>query len=134
MNRHSVAKAVAIAIFIGWTPLLGHMLMAAALSIWLEANLPLAVALVWFSNPLTMPFLFYLGYKLGTILLQVPYTPISVELSFHWMVNHLMEIWKPLFLGCFLLGLIAGIIGAFLVLFIWRLNIQKRWRERHVKG
>ena len=48
-------------------------------------NVPLAIALVWISNPITIPPLFYFTYRLGTLILGEPETVGSIELSLTWL-------------------------------------------------
>ena len=59
LNRRSASMAVFIGLFIAFVPLPSQMLMAAVLAVLLRVNLPLSVLLVWVSNPITMPPLFY---------------------------------------------------------------------------
>src|SRR5512147_2610202 len=51
INRHSVARAFAVGGFAMYTPPLPwQMVIAAVLAVYFEANLPIAVALVWITN------------------------------------------------------------------------------------
>ncbi|MGB1541119.1 MAG: DUF2062 domain-containing protein, partial [Cycloclasticus sp.] len=62
LNRRSFAGAISVGLFIAFIPLPAQMLIAAAAAIALHVNLPVAVATVWVSNPITMPPLFYAAY------------------------------------------------------------------------
>jgi uncharacterized protein (DUF2062 family) len=54
LNRRSVSRAFGIGLWAMWTPPLPwQQIIAAALAIYFDANLPIAVALVWITNPLT---------------------------------------------------------------------------------
>jgi Uncharacterized protein conserved in bacteria len=57
LNRRSASGAFAVGLFMAFVPLPSQMIMAAGLAILFGVNLPLAVALVWVSNPITMPVL-----------------------------------------------------------------------------
>lgn len=59
LNRHSVARAMAIGLFWAMIPMPMQMLAAAAVAIPLRANLPISIGLVWLTNPITMPPIFY---------------------------------------------------------------------------
>lgn len=69
LNCHSVATAASIGCFVAFLPFPGHMIMAALLAIAFQANLPIAVAMVWVSNPFTIPPMFYLAYRVGIYVL-----------------------------------------------------------------
>lgn len=58
INRYSASMAFFVGLFTAFMPIPGQMLLAASLALLLRCNLPLSVALVWVTNPLTMPALF----------------------------------------------------------------------------
>jgi uncharacterized protein (DUF2062 family) len=107
------------------------MIVAAAGAIWLNANLPVSVALVWLTNPLTMPPIFYLAYKVGGWILLLPEKDFHFEASFDWVMHSMLLIWQPFLLGCLVLGLLTGILGYIAVHWSWRVAVMRRWENRH---
>ena len=65
INRSSITKAFAIGLFFAWVPTPTQMAFAAATAVFLRAHLLISVALVWITNPVTMPPLFYFAYRVG---------------------------------------------------------------------
>jgi uncharacterized protein len=116
LNRHSVSVAFFVGIF-----------MAALL---VRCNLPISVALVWLTNPLTMPAIFFATYQLGRWLLGVPPISVSLELSWEWLANEFVLIWKPLIVGSLLCGLIFGALGYVAIQIFWRWHVVKGWNKR----
>ena len=131
LNRHSLAKAFLIGLFCAMLPIPFQMIVAAAGAIWLHANLPVSVALVWLTNPLTMAPIFYLAYKVGGWLLQLPEQGFHFEASLDWVMHSMLLIWQPFLLGCFVLGLFVGVLGYFVVQWSWRAKVIHQWEKRH---
>ena len=77
LSRHSAAKAFAIGLYCAMLPIPGQMFISVALAIIFTANLPISFALIFITNPLTMPAIFYGAYKLGAWLMGTP--PAHVE-------------------------------------------------------
>ncbi|MDX8396750.1 MAG: DUF2062 domain-containing protein [Mariprofundaceae bacterium] len=132
LSRHSLAKACFIGVFCAFLPIPFQMVVAAAGAIWFQANLPVAVALVWLTNPLTMPPVFYAAYKFGSWILQLPEQDFQFEASFQWVMDGMMMIWQPFLLGCLLLGLLSGLFSYLLVQVLWRWSVVWRWNHRHL--
>jgi uncharacterized protein (DUF2062 family) len=130
INRYSSSMAFFVGLFVAFMPIPGQMVLAAALAVLLRCNLPLSVGLVWVTNPVTMPAIFYLAYRLGALVVNVPVQPVEFELSFHWLANSLSGIWKPFLVGCFLCGLFFGSVGYFVISILWRIRVSQKWRER----
>jgi uncharacterized protein len=129
-HRRSVAGAAFIGLFVAFLPVPGHMLIAAALAIPARCNLPISVALVWVTNPLTMGPVFYFAYKLGAWLLDTHLTVDKVKIDLDWLGERLDEIWRPLLLGSLICGWVSGITALAIVRIGWRISVIRRWRER----
>jgi uncharacterized protein (DUF2062 family) len=133
LNRHSVSVACALGFFLAFLPIPGHFVLAAFLALWLRCNLPLAIALVWISNPLTLPFILYSSYKLGLWMLGVPFVPFSFELSWSWFGSEFLRIWKPLMLGSLILSVFFSSSIYLLIQGLWRWAVVRRWKRRPQK-
>ena len=95
-NRHSVSFAVLIGIFCCFLPMPFQMIPCVLLVIWVRCNIPLAIAIVWISNPITMPPMMYFSYKLGRWMLGQPAPSAELEVSTQWLVEQLAVVWQPL--------------------------------------
>ena len=130
LNRRSVARAVAVGLFCAFVPIPGQMVVAAALAIIVRANIPISVILVWVSNPLTMPMLFYSAYKFGALILDVQLQPFQFEFSLNWLFTELQDRWQPFLVGCLCSGALVGAIGYAAVNLYWRWYVSQVWSKR----
>ncbi|MEP5568075.1 MAG: DUF2062 domain-containing protein [Halioglobus sp.] len=130
INRYSASMAFFVGLFVAFMPIPGQMVAAALLALLFRCNLPLSVGLVWITNPVTMPAIFYIAYKLGAMVVDVPMQETHFELSYHWLTHSLSAIWKPFLLGCLLCGLFFGSLGYFVINVLWRLRVARMLRER----
>jgi hypothetical protein len=130
LNRHSVSVAFFVGIFLCFLPIPFQVPLAAMGALWLRCNLPLAVTLVWISNPLTFPFIFIACHQFGAQLLGLPARNFEFELSWAWFQSEFLLIWQPLLLGSVLAGLFFGSLGYLLMQWTWRWNVIKKWEKR----
>ena len=130
LNRKSVSSAFAVGLFYMWVPVPFQMWLSAGTSIIVRSNLPISVALVWITNPVTAAPAFYIAYKLGAWMLNVPPTGFHFELTLDWLTNEMLSIWKPFLLGCFTLASVSGIIGFVGMRLIWRLHILRYLEQK----
>lgn len=130
LNRHSVTKAFAIGLFWGCIPIPMQMVAAAFCALRFNANLPVSVFLVWFSNPVTMPPIFYFEYVVGAWLLDMPTLAFEYELTWEWFADKLYEVGLPLFLGATFCGAILSTLGYFSIGRLWRRSVIRKWRQR----
>ena len=106
------------------------MLLAALIAIVTRVNLPLSVALVWITNPITIPPMFYASYRLGAWILGIDATEMQVEITLDWLFANFFAISKPLVIGAFFCGLVSGSVGFTATYFIWRNRVMRQWRKR----
>lgn len=130
LNRRSVAGAFAVGLFTAFIPMFMQMLIAAVLAIIFRVNLPISVALVWLTNPLTFAPMFYAAYRIGAFMLGIdaPYTDFQVSLA--WITTMLGKVWPPLLLGSLTLAAISATIGYFTIQFLWRWWVMRAWHKR----
>jgi uncharacterized protein (DUF2062 family) len=130
LNRRSVSGAFAVGLFMAFVPLPWQMILAAAAAIPLRVNLPISVLLVWISNPVTMPPLFYGAYRLGVWVLGRTEEPFQFEASWEWLTTGLLSIWQPFLLGCLIAGILSAIAGFCGIRLLWRWQVIKAHKLR----
>lgn len=130
LNRLSVSRAFLVGIFVCFLPIPGQMVVAALGALWLRANLPISVALVWISNPVTMPAMFYACYQLGLTLLNAPSRPFHFELSMDWILAEIGYLLPPLLAGTLVCALFFSCLSFLLINQLWRWNVSRNWQRR----
>lgn len=130
INRRSVSSAFFIGIFFAFIPIPAQMLFAAAAALKWRCNLPLAISLVWISNPITMPAIFYGNYVLGASLLNMDVLKIDGNLNFEEILQYLPSLWLPLSIGSLIVATAAASLSFFVIRGIWRLSVVLKWLER----
>ena len=131
INRTSISASFFIGLFCAFLPIPGQTIVAAMLALLFRTNLPVAIALIWVSNPLTFPPIFLFSYKAGVWLLNQEAIPFSIELSWDWAVAQGHAIWLPLLTGSLLCGLISGGIGYIVIQRLWRWKVVTNWEARN---
>lgn len=133
-NRRTVPKAVGIGVFCAFMPMPFQMILAAVLGIVLYANLPLSVGLVWLSNPITMPPMFYGAYVLGKVILGSPdlLADKSAELTVTLLIDNFNLIWQPFLLGTFICGLVFGTASYFVASWCWDLASLRKRKQQNI--
>lgn len=133
LSRHSAAKAFAIGLYCAMLPIPGQMFISVALAIIFTANLPISFALIFITNPLTMPAIFYGAYKLGAWIIGTEPIEVEFQASWTWFTQSLDEIWIPLVVGSQVLGILLAGVGYLLIDALWRNAIKRQWEARQRK-
>lgn len=70
-TRRSVPRGVALGLFAGFIVPVGQIFLAAFLALPARANVPLAAAVTFVTNPITFPFWAYLANRTGSVVLSI---------------------------------------------------------------
>lgn len=132
INRKSIANAFAIGLFCAFIPIPFQMIPAALIAVLVGANIPVAVMLVWISNPLTITPILYLCYKIGQWILQTP----VVEFGDTTGIDRLLQVdnlWQPFLLGSFIMSCVSAALGYMFIKILWRLHIVSYLKKRSIR-
>jgi uncharacterized protein (DUF2062 family) len=135
LNRHSVSGAVAIGLFCGLIPGPFQMLGALLLAVPLRRNVPVALFMTLYTNPLTIVPLYLLAYAYGRLLLGTGGADAhAVPFEWHWsleaFVQWMLVLGKPLAVGLAALALTLAALGYFAADLAWRGYVIGAWRAR----
>jgi uncharacterized protein (DUF2062 family) len=123
-NRHSFARAGFIGSFCMMLPVPFQMVLGSVFAYYSRANIPLATALAWVTNPLTMWGIWYGGYVFGTWILGTPdlhmaSSGIAIG-SQLWFEEVFPHIWMPFYIGNMILGTLIGtVLYVLIAYFSW---------------
>lgn len=129
-NRHSVARAVGAGLFAAFLPIPLQSPFAAALALWLRANLPIAVLMVFITNPFTMVPLEISAYWLGSLVVPGEFKPLPEQFEWSWIWDNLSSIGLPLIVGHFMLSIIGAILGYWGIQAFWRIYVMLYMNKR----
>ncbi len=142
LHRRSVAGGFAAGMFAGLVPGSNpvQFAVAALLAVGFKVNLPIAVVVTLYSNPLTIVPLYLLAFKLGQFALNdssgdMP--PLGLDLEGKgwrdWLpavLDWLAALGKPLLVGLPLLAIVLSAAGYVVVRVLWRWYVIRKWRRR----
>lgn len=142
LNRAALVRAIFIGVFVAFLPAPGQMLLALLGALVLRANIPMAVALTWLTNPLTSLPVFWVAYWVGASLLGEPAISLRqvgilladlmlwVLGSGHNPFDGQMFSIKVFLLGLLVCATITSIVFALAFTAFWRYRMIKNWRKR----
>ena len=129
VNRRMITRGVAVGLFWGFIPMPMQMLAVMATTPFFRFNVPIAISMVWLSNPITMPPMYYMEYLTGNFLLGREGLE-DIELTMSWFTEHFDDILVPLYVGTsFYSIVVTGIIYVVLNR-LWVNSVHSEKRER----
>ena len=116
-----VALGMAIGVFVAVTPTIPfHTVIAIGLAFILRASKPAAILGVWFSNPLTIPPLYYGSYKVGMLMLGRELTWSGEEVKIQELLRQGLDVTVAMVAGGAVLGIVPAVLSYFVTLYLFR--------------
>ncbi|WP_296676622.1 DUF2062 domain-containing protein [Novosphingobium sp.] len=140
-NRRSVPRGIALGLFIGILIPFAHSLVAALTAVFVRANVPVAIATTFTSNPATWVLIFPAAYEIGKTLLHLDrltgVAPISETMQ-HTQTDHLLQNLTGAGLetafGLFVLATVVASVGYLAAGLVWRMMVARKRRARLVRA
>ncbi len=129
INRKSVSKAILVGLFWGFIPMPMQMLAVLATIPFLKFNVPLAISVVWLSNPITMPPMYYMEYLTGNFILGREGID-SIEMSVEWFKENLDDIFVPLYIGTAFYSIVVSSTVYFIINRLWIFSVKTEQDEK----
>jgi uncharacterized protein len=122
-SRRKILGGVFIGVFVAFIPMPFQMPVVALLAIIFNVNLPVTILLVWISNPLTMPFIYYFEYELGNFVLNIE---DPIEFSFETMNENINEIALSLYVGTAITSTVLAFLSVFILNLLWIKDVRNK--------
>jgi uncharacterized protein (DUF2062 family) len=137
-TRRSVPRGVGIGLLVGIFLLIPGLQIvgSALLCVPLRGNIPVAALMTFLSNPATTPFILLASLEVGSVLgfrtdiasfYALRDSGAGVGEWLAWMFS---DAAPALVTGLFLIASVAGLLGYFLSILVWRWWQARKWRRR----
>lgn len=141
-TRRSVPRGVFAGLFVGiFLMVPGLQIVGAALmSIPMRANIPIAAAMTFLSNPATTPFFLIAAIEVGNRMgfhadlaafEQLMTSHASVGTWLRWLLS---DAAPAILSGLFVIGLGVALVGYIVSLVGWRWWVGRKWRQRFARA
>jgi len=132
INRRAVTRGLLVGLFWGFIPMPFQMLGVIATTPFMKFNVPIGLATVWLSNPITYPPLWYLEYKTGLLLLGKEGLQ-NIELTMDWFQNHWDDIVVPLYVGTAFYSTVVSYLIYLFVNWLWIRSVHKEKKNKNAR-
>ncbi len=142
-TRRSVPRGVALGLLVGiFLMIPGLQVVGAAfLALPVRANIPLAAAMTFFSNPATTPLILWASVYVGNFMLgrTADVTRFMALIDEHasirewtnWIVS---EAAPALVFGLAVISVVIAAIGYLLASWLWRAHLFRKWKARRAQA
>ena len=138
-TRRSVPRGVALGLLVGIFLLIPGIQIAGAalLALPFRANIPLAAAMTFLSNPATTPFILVASIYVGNSALNMGADVTQFEALIErnaplsawaeWLVSSAAP---AMLTGLFLIALLSAVVGYVIAAVSWRIWLSRKWKAR----
>ena len=117
-----------------------QMLAVLAMTPLFKFNVPIAISMVWLSNPITMPFMYYMEYQTGNYILGlegIENAKFDFEFSIAWVKENWSNFLYPLYIGTIPYSTGVSSFVYFMINKLWIDSVKKekthKFRDRFRK-
>lgn len=134
-TRRSVPRGVALGLFTAFIIPVGQIFLAAFLALPSRANVPLAAAVTFVTNPFTLPFWAVLANRVGEFVLQFDAATSGIANeqlesgAWRWAIDA-FEFAGVTVVGLFVLAVISASVGYLVSSAVWRIMVARRRAKR----
>lgn len=141
-TRRSVPRGTALGLLVGIFLMIPGLQIAGAalLALPFRANVPIAAAMTFLSNPATTPFILYASVYVGNLMLgrtadtsgfmALIDSNASIQQWAAWLFS---EAAPALILGLGVISVGAAVIGYGIAVLVWRIRVAAKWKLRHIR-
>ncbi|MEA3522891.1 MAG: DUF2062 domain-containing protein [Campylobacterota bacterium] len=129
VNRKMVSRAALVGFFVAFIPMPLQMVAVIAVLPFFKFNALIGIAIVWITNPFTMPIIYYVEYITGNALLMRDST-LDIEISIKWFSENLDAIFIPLYTGALFYSTLSAIFFYYLVNWLWVVSVRKERKDK----
>jgi hypothetical protein len=129
-HRRGVARGAALGLFVGFAIPVAQTPIAALFAVGARANLPVAALATFITNPLTTPFILYLAYRTGLMVVPAGQAPDAAAGRFEQGTAFVLNLAGPTLAGLLLFATLGAIAGFAAVHLGWRIRVTLRRRRR----
>lgn len=141
-TRRSVPRGVALGLLVGIFLLIPGVQIAgtALLALPVRANIPIAAAMTFLSNPATTPFILAASIYIGNSALNLGADVTQFEALIarnaslsDWAAWLVSSAAPAMLTGLFLIALLSAVVGYVIAAIGWRLWLQRKWKARALR-
>lgn len=132
INRRSVTRGLMVGLFWMFIPMPFQMVAVIAMTPFFAFNVPLALLMVWLSNPATMPLMYYIEYLTGNFILNLDGVE-KIELKMSWFTTNWDAIVLPLYVGAMFYAIVVPLLVYIIVDWLWVKSVQNAKKDKDAK-
>jgi uncharacterized protein (DUF2062 family) len=141
-TRRSVPRGVALGLLVGIFLMIPGIQIAGAalLALPFRANIPVAAAMTFLSNPATTPFILWGSVFIGNVLLgrTADASGFMALVNEHasigrWCAWLFSEAAPAMLFGLAVISVVVAAIGYFIAIGFWRLRMGRKWQARKLR-
>lgn len=139
-NRRSVPRGAALGMVVGILVMIPgiQMIVSALLALPFRANIPVAAATTFTSNPITTPLILIGGVFVGNNVFGLEADPAHFQTLIdrqagvsEWLAWFATDAAPALLGGLFVIAIVSAVLAYMLADWFWRYRVARRWKRRH---